>query len=166
MTKIKVIRYKEWIKGKWYQKKMATPDQNKMIIDQIKGLLRSEKTMIVSYRHDDQIISKAMYIARHNDFFELWANTDLTSDMVSNLNDGEIFALYLFDKLNIRGLLLQGKAEIETDFNIIQQCFKTDMTDWYDGGIRSEDYVVLKFIVTNIKYFADSAETHLEIERQ
>lgn len=141
-------------------------DRADAIADQIRDMLKSETTMVVSYLNEGQVVSKAMYIACHKDFLEIWVNTDLTSDMVAKLNNNDLFSLYLFDNVNIRGLLLQAKASIETDHDIIRQCFKEDMASWYDGGIESRDYVVIKFTIINLRYFANSTETCLEIERQ
>ncbi len=132
------------------------------IIYLYKDLLSKKKSGVLSYINNGKIISKAVYIRFYEDN-KIWINTDANSDLCLLLSDKIEMTLYIMDEENVCGMMLMGFGKIENDIKFITKAWSHELEDWYDGGMRSDDYKVICFTYCMIKVFNNAKEISIKM---
>lgn len=154
---MEITEVKTWIQGKWVitNDKENYMDKSREVIER---LLNSEEVAICSYYTENKIKTKAMYIVKKSSELELWFNSDSTAELTQLIEGQMDCTIYVYNKENVEGVMLEGSLNIERDSAIRAKMWKAEFEDWYIGGIRSEDYQVIRFVADKCVIFTDGMQ--------
>jgi general stress protein 26 len=135
---------RKWIKGKWVKMQAQEEflDKGKEIAERMLSYM-SPVVFINIVR--GQPHAKAMYVMLQEGIQKLWFNTDSTSKRLKNIQEDPTSTVYVYDAQRVEGVMLSGKAYIETDEKIRMQAWEKAIVTEYEGGVNNLDFQVVRF---------------------
>jgi general stress protein 26 len=147
-----ITEAREWVDGKWKSMQI-----HETLVEQAKGIalrLTSEaKVVVFSTIADRRPQMKAMYPVLQNGLLELWFNTDSTSKRLEQIKQNPLASIYVYDTQRIQGVMLSGRAVVETDAKIRLQAWEKAAVTDYKCGVADPDFQVIRFSTDEINCF-------------
>jgi general stress protein 26 len=135
---------RKWIKGKWVKMQVQEEFLNKG--KEIAERMLSYMIPVVFINMvQGRPQAKAMYVILREGIQKLWFNTDSTAEHLRNIREDPISTVYVYDAQRVEGVMLSGKAYIETDEKIRMQAWGKAVVTEYEGGVNNLDFQVVRF---------------------
>lgn len=155
---------REWVMGKW--KTLEFGEEVVAEAHKVAETLIQEADVVVFITIEDGIpIAKAMYPAYKDGISHIWFNTDATSKRLQQIKENPVATVYCYEKGKIEGLMLVGKAYVETEHIWRERLWKEDFKEGYVGGIEDSDYQVMRFDAEWCNCFSQSKSITFSLDK-
>jgi general stress protein 26 len=143
---------RKWIKGKWV-KMQTQEDSLKQGREIIEKILSETKSIVFINIAQGRPQAKAMWPILRTGIQVMWFNTDSTSNRIKQIQEDPVTTIYAYDVQRVEGVMLLGKAYVETDEKIRIQAWEKATVTEYEGGVNDPDFQVIRFETQDVNCF-------------
>jgi general stress protein 26 len=153
---------RQWIEGKWVtMPPQADPlQQGREIVEKI---LSETKSIVFINIAQGRPQAKAMWPILRNGIQAMWFNTDSTSKRIKQIQEDPVTTIYAYDMQRVEGVMLSGKAYVETDEKIRMQAWEKATVTEYEGGVNSPDFQVIRFETQDVNCFFEGTSVSFSV---
>jgi general stress protein 26 len=145
-------KFVKWSDGCWRETE-CDYTAIEQYINKAKKLIKRAKIAVFIYQDSDGTpVGKAMLIADRENYTELYFSTNSSSKHVNQVTHNPVATLYIYDARTYEGLMLWGRATIETDPVWRKRIWRDSYARCY-SGLDDPDYCVLRFDVDRCNYY-------------
>ena len=91
-------------------------------------------------------------------------HTNSPSLRVKQYRDNPKACIYFCDKRFFRGVMLKGTMEVLDDEAIKKEIWKEEFSMYYNGGMNSGDFIILRFTAESGRYYSNFRSEDFVIE--
>ena len=91
-------------------------------------------------------------------------HTNSPSMRIKHFRNNPKACIYFFDKRFFRGVMLKGMMEVLDDKKIKKEIWKEEFSMYYQGGPDGGDFIIIKFIAENGRYYSKFSSEDFKIE--
>ena len=91
-------------------------------------------------------------------------HTNSPSMRIKQYRNNSKACIYFYDKRFFRGVMLKGTMEVVDDMNVKKEIWKDEFSMYYEGGMDGGDFILLKFMAENGRYYSNFHSEDFVIE--
>ncbi len=106
---------------------------------------------------------QAAFLAGLDEDFCIYLGTNTSSAKVSHLQQTSRISAYYHKPGSWQGMLVGGEAQIVTDMSIKRGLWQDEWAIYYQGGVESQDFTIVRLQPVFVEYYHDLTKETLRV---